>query len=60
MSTRETALTAHLVMPEGHPGDEFLMSICAELRRSYGIGHATLQVETDENNSCVLAPETTV
>jgi cobalt-zinc-cadmium efflux system protein len=60
MSTSETALTAHLVMPEGHPGDEFLMSICTELRRGYGIGHATLQVETDENNSCALAPETTV
>jgi hypothetical protein len=23
MSTTETALTAHLVMPSGHPGDEF-------------------------------------
>jgi cobalt-zinc-cadmium efflux system protein len=60
MSTSETALTAHLVMPEGHPGDDFLMSICAELRRTYGIGHATLQIETDANNSCALAPETIV
>jgi Co/Zn/Cd efflux system component len=24
MSTTETALTCHLVVPNGHPGDEFL------------------------------------
>ncbi len=60
MSTSETALTAHLVMPEGHPGDTFLMTICGELRRTYGIGHTTLQIETDENTVCALAPETIV
>lgn len=27
MSTTETALTAHLVMTDGHPGDEFLAQI---------------------------------
>ena len=60
MSTSETALTAHLVMPDGHPGDDFLMTICAELRHKYGIGHTTLQIETDENTVCALAPETTI
>ncbi len=60
MSTSETALTAHLVMPEGHPGDEFLTTICTELHEKYGIGHATLQIETDEATVCKLAPETTI
>ena len=30
MSTTETALTAHLVMPAGHPGDEFLRETAAQ------------------------------
>ncbi len=60
MSTSETALTAHLVMPEGHPGDDFLIAVSDELRHDYGIGHATLQVETDANNACALAPDETV
>jgi cobalt-zinc-cadmium efflux system protein len=60
MSTSETALTAHLVMPEGHPGDDFLMSICRDLRQTYSIGHATIQVETDVNTSCALAPDDAV
>ncbi len=60
MSTSETALTAHLVMPEGHPGDAFLIAVCHDLHHDYGIGHTTLQVETDANNACALAPETVV
>jgi cobalt-zinc-cadmium efflux system protein len=56
MSTTETALTAHLVMPGGHPGDAFLMELCEALRTRHRIGHATLQVETDPGNSCALAP----
>jgi cobalt-zinc-cadmium efflux system protein len=56
MSTTETALTAHLVMPAGHPGDAFLFSVCDELRQHHGIGHVTLQVETD-GTACPLAPE---
>ena len=47
LSTTETALTAHLVMPDGHPGDGFVHGLADELRRSYGIGHVTLQVERD-------------
>ena len=56
MSTSETALTAHLVMPDGHPGDAFLTACCHTLRVEHGIGHATLQVETSAV-SCALAPE---
>jgi cobalt-zinc-cadmium efflux system protein len=46
MSTTETALTAHLVMPGGHPGDQFLHHLAHELEDDFGIGHATVQVET--------------
>lgn len=45
MSTTETALTAHLVMPDGHPGDAFLREICHELEHHHRIGHATIQIE---------------
>ncbi|MXP25771.1 cation diffusion facilitator family transporter [Altererythrobacter indicus] len=45
MSTTETALTAHLVMPAGHPGDPFLHDVAHELEHRFGIGHTTIQVE---------------
>ncbi|MWV27284.1 cation diffusion facilitator family transporter [Aurantiacibacter rhizosphaerae] len=45
MSTTETALTAHLVMPAGHPGDAFLRDAAHALEHSHAIGHVTLQVE---------------
>jgi len=45
MSTTETALTAHLVFPGGYPGDDVLHEICEALRKQFGIGHATLQIE---------------
>lgn len=46
MSTTETALTVHLVMPDGHPGDATLSSLISELDRRFAIGHATIQIET--------------
>ena len=49
MSTTETALTAHLVIPAGHPGDVFLADAAHRLEHDHGIGHATLQVEQDRN-----------
>lgn len=55
LSTTQTALTAHLVTPAGHPGDAFLMDTAAELKNHFGIGHVTLQVETDEDTPCELA-----
>jgi cobalt-zinc-cadmium efflux system protein len=47
MSTTESALTAHLVMPGGHPGDPFLRGLAKELEQRFGIHHATVQVERD-------------
>lgn len=45
MSTTETALTVHLVMPGGHPGDGFLADIAHELEHHHRIGHVTVQIE---------------
>jgi cobalt-zinc-cadmium efflux system protein len=45
MGTTEVALTAHLVMPSGHPGDEALTALAHELEHDFGITHATFQVE---------------
>ena len=57
MSTTDNALTAHLVMPGGHPGDDFLMTAATELKRQYGIGHVTLQIEISQDTACHLAPD---
>ncbi|MDD3759250.1 MAG: cation diffusion facilitator family transporter [Acidithiobacillus sp.] len=58
MSTSENALTAHLLMPEGPRGDDFLHELAEELAEHFQIHHPTLQVETgDSAHSCVLAPE---
>lgn len=58
MSTTETALTAHLVMPCGHPGDAFLAKTCQEIHDNFGIEHTTLQIEIgDPNHPCVLEPD---
>ena len=45
LSTTETALTCHLVTPEGHPGDDMLAQAAEELAEHFGIGHVTLQPE---------------
>ncbi len=47
LSTTRNALTCHLVVPAGHPGDEFLRGAATDLERRFGISHATLQVEAD-------------
>lgn len=48
MSTTETALTTHLVMMTGNPGDAFLSKITTELHDKFGIEHSTIQVETGD------------
>lgn len=56
MSTTEVALTCHLVMPDGCPGDALLHRATTMLREQFRIGHATIQVERDEEEACALAP----
>jgi cobalt-zinc-cadmium efflux system protein len=57
VSTTETALTAHLVMPDGHPGDGFLAKAQQELNDHFGIRHSTLQVEIHSLGSHDDGPE---
>ncbi len=45
MSTTETALTAHLVMPDGYPGDQQIDDIVEHLKSQFKIHHCTLQIE---------------
>ena len=53
MSTTETALTCHLIIPSGHPGDAELRRITDTLRDKFSIPHATIQIEIDEE-ACAL------
>ena len=60
LSTTETALTAHLVydnsLEDRRPHD-----LAAELRRRFGIGHATVQIESDADAAlCRLRPNDVV
>ena len=58
MSTTETALTVHLVMPAGHPGEEFFSHLVRHIEERFRIGHATVQIETGSSaNPCILAPD---
>ncbi len=45
LSTTETALTCHLVTPDGPPSDDTLFHAAEELKEHFGIGHVTLQPE---------------
>jgi len=54
-STRLTEVTAHLIMPAGHPGDAFLAAVAADLGARFGIGRATIQVELGDGPICQAA-----
>jgi cobalt-zinc-cadmium efflux system protein len=58
MSTTETALTAHLVMPNCPPGDGFYRLAAQEMHERFGIEHVTLQVEGgNPAHPCLQAPD---
>ena len=57
MSTTESALTVHLVMPQGHPGDDFMDDIAGTLKTRYAIAHSTVQIEMGTTeHACALHP----
>ena len=56
MSTTEVALTCHLTMPSGYPGDAFLHDAAHMLEHDFAIHHVTIQVETEEDEHCKQAP----
>ncbi len=45
LSTTETALTAHLVMPGGSAEEGYVVTVAEALKTRFSIGHATLQLE---------------
>lgn len=55
MSTTEAALTCHLVMPAGYPGDGFLLEATQHLDRKFNIHHTTIQIMTSPVSGCELA-----
>lgn len=54
LSTTGNALSAHLVMPAGHPGDAALDGIVQVLCTRYGMTHVTLQVDLGASHRCSL------
>ena len=53
MSTTESALTAHLVKPDGKLNDPLLLQVQRELHERFGIEHMTIQLECgDEDCHC--------
>lgn len=45
ITTAQVAMTAHLVMPAGHPGDAAIGRMARAMADGFGIGHATFQIE---------------
>ena len=56
MSTTETALTCHLVMPEPPADDAFMAEVATVLHGRFKVGHVTIQVERGEA-ACALEPD---
>lgn len=57
LSTTETALTVHLVTPEGVPGDAFIEEVANTLEQRFAIHHSTLQLERGTiAHACRLQP----
>ena len=59
MSTTEVALTAHVLVSNGHPGDGFLKTLAHQLAHKYKISHTTIQIELG-GEECALAPDNVV
>jgi len=55
MSTKETALTVHLVRANGEIDDAFISKAAHDLDRCFGIHHSTIQIEMSARE-CRLAP----
>ena len=57
MSTTENALTVHLVIPDGYPGDSYMDNIMQTLKDQFAVHHSTLQIELGTTkHACSLSP----
>ena len=57
ISTTDMALTTHLFVPGGFPGDNFLHAAADRMAEVFHIGHSTFQVETTDPADCRLHDE---
>jgi cobalt-zinc-cadmium efflux system protein len=61
LSTTEIALTVHLVVKGNKLDNEFIYNIQKDLNDQFGIGHATIQIETSAGEgNCILDNDTCV
>jgi len=58
MSTTDTALTAHLLMPVPPPDDEFLHDLAQQLHERFKISHATFQIERGNHEHPCIQSQT--
>lgn len=59
LSTTENALTAHLVIPGGYPGDAFMDEVVHALKHRFRVHHSTLQTEQGTtSHACSLMTAT--
>jgi cobalt-zinc-cadmium efflux system protein len=54
MSTTQTALTVHLSLKGNQLDDALLLEINEELYHHFGIEHATIQLEGEQDHACAL------
>ncbi|MBN9586531.1 MAG: cation transporter [Afipia sp. 62-7] len=54
MSTTEVALSCHLVIPSGYPGDAFLVEASHQLDEKFHIHHVTIQIVTNPVTGCEM------
>jgi cobalt-zinc-cadmium efflux system protein len=54
LSTTQTVLSAHLVTPDGHPGDVWLADLAHDIEDRFAINHVTIQIELDPEGPCNL------
>ena len=52
MSTNETALTAHLLKPDGRLDDDLLQRLSHDLDEKFEIHHVTIQLEGKTLEEC--------
>ena len=55
--TTEVVLTAHVVMPAGHPDDAFFLAAAARMQERFAIGHVTLQASTEPLMAACSGPK---
>lgn len=62
MSTTETAMTVHLVVPQELHRDGFLAKLSKDLKERFHIDHPTIQIEAGDVSSfnCALKPDEVV